>query len=165
MKKVLLFISIMLIAFMGFNSSNVNAEQGEDYLIDVGDTTKVFFGENVEFEYEAINGEIVNMSTNIDEEDYTIEDSKIVIKEDFIRDVINDNPDREMLILGYVFESSDKLNYVIGYLFIDLQSGKYLYQDEYPTVANPNLHDYAIEMRVIPKCMSFKNIEYQELAK
>lgn len=163
MKKLLIVLCLTLLAIMGLENSNVRASDN-DYLVSLEEQVKVFEGNDITFNYVVENGVITNLSNNIDEESYVITDNKIIIKEEFIRNIINDNPERSMLIFSYLFEASDGVNFVIGYLFIDLQSGKELYTNHYPTVENPNKHDYMLNMKVIPRydLLSYKNIKKLE---
>lgn len=164
MKKLLIVLCFMFMVFMGFNESTVSAAD-DDYFITVEESLQVFEGENVVFDYVSNNGSIISLSDNLDEDDYIIEDSKIVIKEDFIRNILNETPNRSTFIASYVFQSSDGMNYLIGYLFIDLQSGKELYINHYPTIANPNKYSYMIEMKVSPKDSFLLNDSIKRLEK
>lgn len=61
---------------------------------------------------------IAGHNDNMDTNDYNMTDDTLTIKESFVSRLLDDNPDRQTIILTYQLKFGTK--FIIGYLFIHL---------------------------------------------
>lgn len=94
-----------------FNVIVVVTDDKKPYLR--SNNTVTFTGEDVEFEFEIFDGEILKVSVSgITEDDYIIDGNKLIIKKEYISKVFNENEERNSLIIIYHLKANS--NYVIG---------------------------------------------------
>ncbi|MFP4287302.1 MAG: hypothetical protein ACLFRI_06335 [Candidatus Izemoplasmataceae bacterium] len=81
--------------------------------------TLPYEGLDLSFTFELFDGRIDTVSgLDIKEDDYTIEDSTLIISSDFIESVQEDDPDRSTIILSYTLVKDDLT--IVGFIFIEL---------------------------------------------
>ena len=74
---------------------------------------------DMSFTFELNGGEFIGLSgNNITTDDYTFEDELLVIKASYIHRLLEDNPNRETVIL--VYQLSKGSNVIMGFIFINI---------------------------------------------
>lgn len=85
----------------------------------ISHTTFTYNYEDILLLFEPLNGEFISLSgNNITENDYNLMDNQLTIKHDYIDSILDENPDRNTIILGYQFALDGDIT--IGYLFINM---------------------------------------------
>jgi hypothetical protein len=81
--------------------------------------TIAFTGIDLSFTFALFGGEITSIDgQGITEDDYTIDGETLTIQASFFQGIIDDDPDREMIILSYQLTHDDDIT--LGYLFVSV---------------------------------------------
>lgn len=137
MKKVLFILVLTLVlVFTSFKESSAGSTVGDGFYINIVEGSKVFYGEEVVFEYDFDGGYLLNINGSIYESvedgDFIIDNinQTVTISSRYLYQILDRRSDISMTVFSWVFNSYDGSNTVVGYLFIDLQKGKDLYTKE-----------------------------------
>lgn len=116
-------ISLYLNDFKSNLSDTINYyyyESGHPYLISPASIN--YQDESLVFKFHLGEATFVNIiaghNDNMDTNDYNMTDDTLTIKESFVSRLLDDNPDRQTIILTYQLKFGTK--FIIGYLFIHL---------------------------------------------
>ena len=85
----------------------------------ISETTLTYDFTSIVLIFEPLGGELVSLSGNdISEDDYEIVYNRLFIEPSYFDAILEDNPDRSTVILGYQFTKDGDIT--IGYLFINM---------------------------------------------